>query len=85
MDLSSWLLGLLGTLLVALLGTVGALWRKVEKADGERSIRLRVLEDDVRTLRRRSHEYGNWIEVLRSKCEDLERDVIRLRDGKNGR
>lgn len=46
----------------------------------------KYLIDNVKTLRERSHEYGNALDAHEARLKILEMNVERLRDGKfNGR
>lgn len=56
----------------SLVGGGLALWRKVEKSDGERGIRIRAVEDEVRGLRTWRHD------VVAPYCSHLEAGIVEL-------
>lgn len=49
---------------------------------GGLAVWVNVLRDEVKSLRRSRHDHGNAITGLQARIMDLERDVMRLRDGK---
>lgn len=76
-----WVVGLL----VPLLAGVAGGWVGMRIRQESNVMRIAILEQEVKSLRKSRHEHGNHIISCQVDIVNIKHDVERLRDGKNGR
>lgn len=69
------------SLLVGLLGGAGSAYVTMRVVQERNSLRIKVLEQEVRSLRKRSHEYGNEFASLRVGLGDVQRRLEKMGNG----